>query len=103
MECKKCRTDDDDVSTNVLEGGYITKLCEDCLNKFQYDLYTSFSFDNQVRFRYLQRLEELTEDQAEELTRLVHSFFEFSRTWVENGVMSENILGRINKLWGNDD
>ncbi len=104
MECKKCREVNEDTGINILEGGYITRLCENCINRFQSDLYTMFPFNKQVRYRYLQRLEELTEDQSSEVTKLLHEYFFFSKKWIEGDfVHADQLLDTVEKMWGGED
>lgn len=102
MDCSVCGFIDNECNNSILEGGYVARICDNCLNQYQADIYEKFPIEKQIRFRYLQKLEELTEEQAEEYVKLIHSFFFFTKSWVESKgdhPNDETELMRLQEMW----
>jgi len=58
--------------------------------------------EKQARFRYLQKLKELTEEQALEYVQLIHDFFFFTERWVKgmgDSPDDESDLMRLHEMW----
>lgn len=106
MDCSVCGFVDVECNNSILEGGYIARICDHCLNRYQADLYSQFPFQKQVRLRYLQKLEEFDEGQAEEYVMIIHDFFFFSKKWVEgkgDHPEDDSDLVRLHEMWTNQE